>query len=43
MKRLRTITGILIRDLSRKMNEAQLEHYREIFELFLKVSSQKQT
>ena len=42
MKRLRTITGILIRDLSRKMNEAQLEHYRETFELFLKVSSQKQ-
>jgi len=42
MKRLKTITGILIRDLSRKMNEAQLEKYKETFELFLKVSDQKQ-
>ena len=42
MKRLKTITGILIRDLSRNMNEAQLEKYKETFELFLKVSDQKQ-
>ena len=41
MKRLKTITGILIRDLSRNMNEAQLEKYKETFELFLKVSDQK--
>ena len=42
MKRLKTITGILIRDLSRNMHEAQLEKYKETFELFLKVSDQKQ-
>ena len=42
MKRLRTITGILIRDLRRNMNEAQLEKYKERFELFLKVTNQKQ-
>ena len=42
MKRLKTITGILIRDLSRNMTEAQLEKYKETFELFLKVSDQKQ-
>ena len=42
MKRLKTITGIIIRDLSRNMNEAQLEKYQETFELFLKVSDQKQ-
>ena len=41
MKRLKTITGILIRDLGRNMNEAQLEKYKETFELFLKVSDQK--
>ena len=41
MKRLKTITGILIRDLSRNMNEAQLEKHNETFELFLKVSNQK--
>jgi IS5 family transposase len=41
MKRLKTITGILIRDLSRNMNEAQREKYQETFELFLKVSDQK--
>jgi len=41
MKRLKTITGILIRDLSRNMDKAQLEKYQETFELFLKVSSQK--
>jgi len=41
MKRLKTITGILIRDLGRNMNEAQLEKYQETFKLFLKVSDQK--
>jgi IS5 family transposase len=42
MKRLKTITGILIRDLSRNMTQAQLEKHKEAFDLFLKVSSQKQ-
>lgn len=42
MKRLKTITGILIRDLSRNMNEAQRKKYQETFDLFLKVSDQKQ-
>ncbi|MCF6206928.1 MAG: IS5 family transposase [Sulfurovum sp.] len=42
MKRLKTITGILIRDLSRNMNEEQLAKHQETFELFLKVSNQKQ-
>jgi len=42
MKRLKTITGILIRDLKRNMNETQLKKYQERFELFLKVSDQKQ-
>jgi IS5 family transposase len=42
MKRLKTITGILIRDLSRNMSQEQLEKHQETFELFLKVSNQKQ-
>jgi IS5 family transposase len=42
MKRLKTITSILIRDLSRNMNEEQLSKYQETFDLFLKVSDQKQ-
>jgi len=42
IKRLKTITGILIRDLKRNMNEEQLNKYQEIFELFLKVANQKQ-
>lgn len=42
MKRLKTITGILIRDLSRNMSETQLAKYQETFDLFLKVSDQKQ-
>jgi len=42
MKRLKTITGILIRDLSRKMTQEQRNTYQETFDLFLKVSSQKQ-
>ena len=42
MKRLKTITLILIRDISRNLNEKQLEKYKETFDLFLKVSEQKQ-
>jgi len=42
MKRLKTITGILIRDLRRNMNDTQLKKYQDTFKLFLKVSSQKQ-
>ena len=42
MKRLKTITGILIRDISRKMTQEQLNKYQETFDLFLKVSNQKQ-
>ena len=42
MKRLKTITRILIRDISRNLNEKQLEKYQETFDLFLKVSDQKQ-
>ena len=41
MKRLKTIIGILIRDLTRNMDATQLEKYQETFELFLKVSNQK--
>ena len=41
MKRLKTIVGILIRDLQRKMNQEQLQKYQERFELFLKVANQK--
>ena len=42
MKRLKTITRILIRDISRKIDDKQLEEYKETFDLFLKVSDQKQ-
>ena len=42
MKRLKTITRILIRDISRNLNEKKLEQYKETFDLFLKVSDQKQ-
>jgi IS5 family transposase len=42
MKRLKTITRILIRDISRKLGEKKVEKYQETFELFLKVSDQKQ-
>jgi len=41
MKRLGTIVGILIRDISRNLNEAQLEKYQEAFDLYEKVISQK--
>jgi IS5 family transposase len=42
MKRLKTITRVLIRDISRKLDEKQIEKYQETFDLFLKVSDQKQ-
>jgi len=42
MKRLKTITRVLIRDISRKIDEKQLQKYQETFDLFLKVSDQKQ-
>ena len=42
IKRLRTITGILIRDISRKLSQERLNKYQETFELFLKVINQKQ-
>ena len=42
MKRLKTITRILIRDISRKIDDKQLQKYQETFDLFLKVSDQKQ-
>ena len=42
MKRLKTITSILIRDISRKLGEKKVEKYQETFDLFLKVSDQKQ-
>jgi len=42
MKRLKTITRILIRDISRNLSEEQLNKYQETFDLFLKVSDQKQ-
>ena len=42
MKRLKTITRVLIRDISRKLDEKQVEKYKETFDLFLKVSDQKQ-
>lgn len=41
MKRLKTITRILIRDISRKLDEKRVEKHKETFELFLKVSDQK--
>lgn len=41
MKRLQTIVGILIRDISRKLSEQQREKYQETFELFEQVRNQK--
>jgi len=41
MKRLRTIVGILMRDISRNLNEEKLQEYQETFELFEKVKSQQ--
>lgn len=42
MKRLKTITRVLIRDITRKIDEKRVEKYQETFDLFLKVSDQKQ-
>ena len=42
MKRLKTITRVLIRDISRKIDDTQLQKHQETFDLFLKVSDQKQ-
>jgi len=41
MKRLRTIVGILMRDISRNLNEERLNTYQETFNLFEKVRSQQ--
>ena len=41
MKRLKTIVGVLIRDISRNLTEEQLEKYQETFDLFTKVTNQK--
>jgi len=34
MKRLKTIVGVLMRDISRNLTEKQLENYQETFDLF---------
>ena len=41
MKRLKTIVGVLMRDITRNLSEVQLERYQDTFDLFTKVSSQK--
>jgi len=41
MKRLKTIVGILMRDISRNLPEEQLKKYQETFDLFTKVTNQK--
>ena len=41
IKRLRTIVGILIRDISRLLSPKQLEKYQEKFDLFEKVRKQQ--
>jgi IS5 family transposase len=41
MKRLKTIVGVLIRDISRNLSEEQLNKYQETFDLFDKVTKQK--
>jgi len=41
MKRLKTIVGILIRDISRNLTEEQLSKYQETFELFEKITKQQ--
>lgn len=41
MKRLKTIVGVLMRDISRNLTDKQLETYKETFELFTKVTQQK--
>ena len=41
IKRLKTIVGILIRDISRKLSQERLKIYEERFELFEKVRKQQ--
>ncbi len=41
MRRLKTIIGILMRELSRKLPQDRLEDYKEMFELFEQVLNQK--
>ena len=41
MKRLKTIVGILMRDITRNMSKEQLEKYQETFDLFTKVTKQQ--
>jgi len=41
MKRLKTIVGVLMRDISRNLSKEQLEKYQETFNLFTKVSKQQ--
>ncbi len=41
MKRLKTIVGILIRDISRNLTEEQLSKHQETFDLFTKVTKQQ--
>jgi len=41
MKRLKTIVGILMRDISRNLSKEQLDKYQETFELFEKVTKQQ--
>ena len=41
IKRLRTIVGILIRDISRILQPEQLVNYQEKFDLFDKVRNQQ--
>lgn len=41
IKRLRTIVGILIRDISRNLSDDRLKHYQEQFDLFEKVRKQQ--
>ena len=41
MKRLKTIVGVLMRDITRNLTQEQLKKYQETFDLFTKVSNQK--
>ena len=41
VKRLRTIVGVLIRDITRNLREGHLQQYQETFVLFEKVCSQQ--
>jgi len=41
MKRLKTIVGILMRDISRNMSQEQLKTHQETFDLFTKVINQQ--